>query len=75
MGFVKLDDGETVNFALGLEELSDVDDTGAVAVVLDDGQDRAAADASGNFLNVVAEIFSVDFDPGIERRITRGGCC
>ncbi len=65
VGFVKLDDGETVNFGLGLEELSNVDDTSAVAVVLDDGENGPAVHAARDFLNVVTEIFSADFDPRI----------
>jgi len=70
--FVKFDDGEAEDFTLGLEELSDVGDSGAIAIVFDDGEDGTRANAAGDFLNVMAEIFAMDFDPGIEGGILRG---
>src|SRR5207248_524544 len=50
----------------------DVDDAHAVAVVLDDGENRTRGNAAGDFGNVVTKIFAMDFDPGIERRVLRG---
>jgi len=58
---------------LGLEEFGDVADSGAIAIVFDDGEDRAGANAEGDFLNVIAEVFAMDFDPGIEEGILRDG--
>jgi hypothetical protein len=64
--FVELDDSEAQDFGLRFDELGDVCDAHAVAIVLDDGEDRARSSAAGNFLDVVAEIFAMNFDPGIE---------
>ena len=45
-GFVKLDDGQAGDRRKRLEELSGVDHAEAVAVVLDNGEDRSGSDAA-----------------------------
>jgi len=65
-GFVKFDDSEAEDFGLRFEKLSDVGDAHAVAVVLDDCQDGARGNATRDFSDVVAKVFAMDFDPGIE---------
>jgi len=65
-GFVELYDGEAEDFRLRFEELGDVCDAHAVAVVFDDGEDGTRSGAAGNFLDVVAQIFTMNFHPGIE---------
>jgi len=76
---VELDDGKAEDFWLRFEELSDVGDACAVSVVLDDGKNWAGGNATGYFGDIVAKIFAMDFDPGIERgifqRSGRGGLC
>ena len=70
--FVKFDDGEAEDFTLGLEELSDVGDSRAVAIVFDHGEDGTGANAPGDFLNIMPEVFTMGFDPGVEGGILRG---
>jgi len=70
-GFVKLHHCEAEDFVSRLEEMCDVCDPCAVAVVLDHREDRASVDMTGNFLNIVAQIFAMDFHPGIEGGILR----
>ncbi len=70
-GFVKLDDREAEDFGLRFEELGDVGDTHAVAVVFDDRENGARGNAAGNFGDVVAEVFAMDFDPWIEGGVFR----
>ena len=70
-GLVQLDDGEAGNRRERLEDLRDVDDTGAVAVVLDhreNGPTGTAVHLSG----VVPEVRRIDFNPWIEGRIANG---
>src|SRR6266702_3026638 len=67
--FVKFDDSEAEDFGLWLQESSDIGDAHSVSVVFDHRQDGPRSDAAGNFLNVVAEVFPVNFHPGIERRV------
>ena len=70
-GFVELDNGETEDFGLRFEKLSNNGHAHAVAIVFDDGEDGASGNAAGDFGNVVAKIFAMDFDPGIEGRVLR----
>jgi len=65
-GLVELYDSEAEDFGLRFKELGDVYNTHAVAVVFDDSEDGARRDAARNFLDVVAKIFAMDFDPGIK---------
>ena len=70
-GFVEFYDGEAEYFGLRFEKLRDVYHTHAVAVVFDDGENRASGNAEGDFGNIVAEVFVMDFDPGVEGGIQR----
>jgi hypothetical protein len=65
-GFVELYNGEAEDFWLRFEELGDIRDTHAVAVVFDDREIGTRGGAAGDFLDVVAKIITVNLDPGIE---------
>jgi hypothetical protein len=68
---VQLDHGKARDCGRGLEELCGVDHAEAVAVVLDDGEDRAGSDTAGDLRHVVLQVGSIHLDPGIERRVDR----
>ena len=70
-GFVKLDDGEAKDFRLRFKKLRDVGNAGAIAVVFDDGENGARGNAAGDFGDVVAKVFAMNFDPGIEGGVLR----
>src|SRR5260370_13858990 len=72
-GFVELHDGEAEDFRLRFEELGDVGYSRAVAVVLDDCEDGTRGGSTANFLDIVAQVFAVNFYPGIEGGIFRSG--
>ena len=71
-GFMELNDGEAENLGLRFEKLRDVGDAHSVAVVFDDGEDGPAGNAAGDFGHVVAKIFAMDFDPGVEGGVRCG---
>lgn len=68
---VQLDDRERGNRRERIEHARDVSDAGAVAVVLDNCQNRPAG-AAVDVADVVPELRRVDLDPRIERRIADG---
>ena len=70
-GLVQLDDREAGDLGQWLEQAGDGGDAEAVAVVLDDGEDRPLAGDARHFADVVGEVGGVDLDPGIEGL---GGC-
>ncbi len=67
-GLRELHDRERMNGFRGLEEPGHVRDSRAVAVVLDDGEDRPSADALLDLRHVVGEVLAMDFDPRVEGR-------
>ena len=68
---VQLHDREPGDGGLALDGARDGDDAQAVAVVLDDGQDRAPAHAAVDLGHVVAQVIGPDLDPRIEGRARR----
>jgi hypothetical protein len=68
---MELYDSKAEDFGLRFEKLGDVCNAHAIAVVFDDGEDGASGRAAGNFLDVMAKIFAMNFDPGIEGGIIR----
>ena len=68
-GFMEFDHSEAEDFRLRFEDLGDVCDAHAVAVVFDDREDGTRSGAAGHFLDIVSQIFTVNLNPGIERRI------
>ena len=70
--FVQFDYGEAENAGMGFKDLSGLNKSGAVAVVLDDGEDGSAGNAANNLFNVMVKILGMNFDPGIERAFPGG---
>jgi hypothetical protein len=68
---VQLDDGEARDFLLRLERPGDVDDAQAVAVVLDDGENRPLARQPADLPGIGAEVGGIDLQPRVERRVDR----
>ncbi len=69
---VEFDHGKARDRFERLEHASDVDDSKAVAVVLDDRENRTAAGAARHCRHAPPQPRGVDFDPRVERGVLDG---